>query len=482
MKITLTELFDGCSPEELDQLLPDGFDASTPEDAMARTQAKTLAKVFSQPVGRRHVRSNRWLKRAIAACLILGLGATGITYAVEVKEYSTAVQFFGENGLSTDGLSRADVKAVYRDITTQRFTYDKTTEVIERSVVGVEISHRESTPEELAEIWKSNFINVEAGVISYFFRLEERLDEELGFDVFDRSYLDCYKDGKLLWRTEFTQFYGYEYAPVSGGLAVWGYTPTWSSEQSQYAWLSKVENGGKILWEKQMEHGFNEEYIAAVLDNGDGTWAVISRGDLKYLCLSQYSDSGEELSFHKTEVGNKGIWNAARLGDGYLVQLGNRLDGETAHLVKLDRDGGITDYFAYAGEDCDYSLVDMIEFNGRVYLSAYATPKLADEGSRWYVTDGILELPPMARDNYTAVLLVCGPEGGMPETFYSIKNSVGGRLSVSQNGELVWDVDSIVSAEFSPATSAYSIRGTCQVFRYTFDGKGVLSSRRILER
>ena len=30
--------------------------------------------------------------------------------------------FFETNGLSTDGLSRSDVKAVYRDITTQRFT------------------------------------------------------------------------------------------------------------------------------------------------------------------------------------------------------------------------------------------------------------------------------------------------------------------------------------------------------------------------
>ena len=56
--------------------------------------------------------------------------------------------------------------------------------------------------------------------------------------------------------------------------------------------------------------------------HGDGTWAVISRGDLEYLCLSQYDISGNELSFRKTKVGVKGIWNAARLGDGYLVQLG----------------------------------------------------------------------------------------------------------------------------------------------------------------
>ena len=65
------------------------------------------------------------------------------------------MRFFDENGLSTEGLSREDVKAVYRDITTQCFTYDKTAEVIRRSVPGVEISQREPTPEELEELWNS---------------------------------------------------------------------------------------------------------------------------------------------------------------------------------------------------------------------------------------------------------------------------------------------------------------------------------------
>lgn len=492
MKMTLTELFDGCSPEELDELLPDEFDTSVPEDAMARARAKTLAKISPQPTVKRRSRHRQWLRVAIAACLVLVVGATGVAYAAEVKEYNAAVQFFDENGLSTDGLSREDVKAVYRDITTQRFTYDKTAEVIERSVAGVEIFQREPTPEELAALWNHNIMNKnlpESG-ISYSVRIEERLDAELGFDVFDRSYLDCYQDSQLIWSVEFTQFYGNEYAVASGGLAVWGYTPTWSSEQPHYAWLSRVDDQGKILWEKQMDHGFDHEYIAAVLDNGDGTWAVISRGDLKYLCLSQYSDSGEELSFHQTEVGNKGILNAARLGDGYLVQLGHKLDGEMAHLVKLDREGSITDHFIYEGDDCYYTLVDMVEYNGRVYLSAYATPKLANEkdpGSR-YEIDNILEgifdqgrldissekLTPMVRDNYTAVLLVCDPKGGVPETFYSIKGSLGQELSVDGKGELIWNVESVMTTEFSLATSAYSIRGTCQVFQYTFDITGVL--------
>lgn len=95
----------------------------------------------------------RWA--ALAACLALAAGLVGAAFAAEAKEYGEAAAFFDENGLSTEGLSRADVKAVYRDITTQRFSYDKTAQVIERAVPGWEIDQRQPTPEELAELWNS---------------------------------------------------------------------------------------------------------------------------------------------------------------------------------------------------------------------------------------------------------------------------------------------------------------------------------------
>jgi len=479
MKRSLTELFDGCGPEELDRLLPEGLDEPLSRDARERVRRRAMGRAFPQRAGR-----NRRLRRtAAAACLALAVGAAGLACAAEAREYGEAVRFFQENGLPTDGLSRAEVKAVYRDITTRRFACDQTAQVIKRSVAGVEISQRE--PEELAELW-SRRNPAETG---YSSRVEERMDRERGFEVFDRSFLDCRQDGEVVWTAEFSDFYAEDWAPASGGLAVWGYTPVWSSEMTTRAWVARVDGRGTVEWEAELDHGFHTEYVAAVLDNGDGTWAVISRGDLNDLCLSQYSDSGEELSFHKTEVGNRGIWNAAALGDGYLVQLGRELEGETAHLVRLDREGGVTDRFTYQGEDCYYRLTDMAEFHGQVYLSAYAVSKRAGEDTgRRYEIGEILdeifesgnfeissqELTPKVRDLYTAVLLVCGAEGGEPETFYSIEGSLGAELSVSEAGELVWEVERIAEAAFSPATSAYSIRGACNVFRYAFDGAGAL--------
>ena len=431
-----------------------------------------------------------WAKwGALAACLALIVSLAGGTLIAEAKAYSTAVKFFEVNGLSMEGLNRSDVKAVYRDITTKSFTNDKTAQVMERSVPGMEISQREPTPEELAALWDWNMwrnAQSRAG-ISYRIDIQEKMDETLGFDVMDKSTLECYRDGELLWTAEIHDFLAEGSVFTADGTAVWGRNDTWSSEQPTCAWLARIDMSGGILWRQQMDHGFKHEYISHILDNRDGTWAVISRGDLRYLCLSQYDTDGNELSFHKTEVGNLGIWNAARLGDGYLAQLGNITDGETDRLGKLDREGNLLDSFLYEGEDCDYTITNMIEFGGRVYLSAYAVPKQTDGGGRHeianilaYLFDNNIweisseELTPMVRDNYTAVLLLCDPEGGTPEIFYSVKGSLGGRLTVNDTGELGWDVESVVSTFFSPATNSFTIGGTCQGFCYTFDNAGTL--------
>jgi len=153
------------------------------------------------PVGRRRAPAYRkWL--ALAACLALTVSLVGVAFAAEAREYGAAVAFFDENGLSTEGLSRSDVKAVYRDITSQHFTYDKTAEVIERAVPGLEISQREPTPEELAALWDRNVWRNTRSETGFSYRMDvrEKLDESLGFDVLDRSVLECYRALLHLYR------------------------------------------------------------------------------------------------------------------------------------------------------------------------------------------------------------------------------------------------------------------------------------------
>lgn len=437
------------------------------------------------------VKRRGWVKwGAVAACLCVLIGTGAL--AAEAYAYHEAAEFFNEYGLSTEGLTRGEIKEVYRDITARTFSYSKTADVLQNSVTGelkgTEISQDQPTPEEVEALWR---LAQEKGApgVHYQYRSEQKLDEDLGFEIHDRSYFEKYDGETLLWSVSFTEFFIEDYAPVSGGVLVWGCTPVWASSQPSPAWLAKVDDEGNLLWKKALSHGFDDEYIAEVVENGDGTCAVFSRGDLQYLVLSQYTGAGEELSTHKTQVGNQGIWNAARLGEDYIVQLGNRAEN-VDRIVKVDRDGNVTDAFTYTSEACYYYVTDMAEFAGKLYLSAYSVPRLPDDtetaGGRYEVAAilkelfdnnrleiGSDELTGLLRDHYTAVLLLCDPKAGTPQTFYSVQGSLGGKLTV-EGEELLWDVESFSDAIFSPATSAYSIAGTCQVFRYSFDRAGSL--------
>ena len=445
-----------------------------------------------------------WIKwGTMAACFVLLISACFGTFAVaaEAAEYKAAIQFFNNYGMSTDGLTRGEIKAVYRDITTKSFTYSKTAEVIINSISadnvgGYEIMQDDPTPEDVENLW--NYKNYTGGFtgftqtgVHYKYRSEYIEDETLGFEIHDKSYLEKYNGDELIWSVSVSDFRIEDCSIVSDGVIAYGRTDAWSSNQKSYAWMAKIDLDGNLVWKKMLNNGFDKEYISAVVENNDGSYAVFSRGDLKYFCLSQYTEDGKETHFHKTEVGNCGIWNAARFEDGYIVQLGR---DENAQIVKVDREGNMTESFSYGDEESYYYITDMIEFNGNIYLSAYAVPRLADEnqseGGRHEIA-GVLnylfdnniyeisseELTPLVRDNYTAMLLVCEPHVGEPQEYYTVEGSRGGKLSVSNDGNLLWNVESITDTKYSIATSAFSIMGTSYVFRYTFDNSGMLMSQ-----
>ena len=243
------------------------------------------------PVAKKSRNKPIWFRwGTIAACMVLVLSVCFGSFAVvaEAKEYKAAVQFFNDYGMSTEGLTRGEIKEVYRDITTKSFTYSKTAEVIRNSISsdnigGYEIVQDNPTPEDIENLWNyknytGGFIGATQTGVHYKYHSEYKEDESLGFD--------------------------------------------------------------NNIWE-----------------------------------------------------------------------------------ISSD------------------------------------------------------ELTPMVRDNYTAMLLVCEPNAGKPQEYYSVNGSLGGKLSVSDTGNLLWDVESITSTFFSPATSSFTIGGTSYVFRYTFDTSGMLISQ-----
>ena len=102
----------------------------------------------------------RYLRFAVAACIVLAVCiAVGVpALRAEAQEYRDALAFFQANGLSVEGLTRAEIKAVYKDITTKSFTYSKTGQVIQNSLTqeqieGFEILQPEPTPEDVENLW-----------------------------------------------------------------------------------------------------------------------------------------------------------------------------------------------------------------------------------------------------------------------------------------------------------------------------------------
>lgn len=464
MKYTLENFFEELEPTELDEIMPDDLEAKLPKKALKRIEKTAMQKAGLKNNTRRF---NVRIFAPAAACLLLTATIGGTAIASEAKEYNAAVDFFTQNGLSSEGLSREDIKAVYHDITTNRFMNDKTVEVIRRSVPGVEILQENPTPEELSALWNLNTQDVQFTPskhigIEYFTWIKFKNDETLHNDVFDKSIVECYNNGETIWSTEISSFWVVDCTLISNGTAAWGSTNMGASQ----AWLARLDDSGNILWERQLDHGFDNENVAAVLDNSDGTWSVIGsgdKGDIEYLCFARFDINGNELEFKKSKVGYNWVNNVIRLGDGYLVQL--RRD-ETMRFIKLDSDGNITDNFVYESEDSDYYITDMTEFEGNVYISAYAVPKQTYKGET-------IDLDYM-RDNHTAVLLLFDSNAGEPKKFYSVKGSFSGTLAV-KNDKLEWNVESIASTFCHPEANSYSFCGNCLVYRYSFYSSGILA-------
>ena len=438
-----------------------------------------------------------WIAAAAILVLVMAGGAVFGAVSAEAKEYEKAAAFFEENGLSSEGLSRAEIRAVYRDITTKHFTNEKTAEVLRKSVPGFEIGQEEPTPEEMAAAWDRLVWKRTVSQKGYYYETEASWRESVSgsYGFLEKTTLKCYRDGALLWTTEFpAQNVGGQFR-TDGVTAVWG---TWERQpygNDVHAWVAVVDDSGKQLWRKTLEHDLKSESIGGVAQNGDGTWTVASRGiraGETDIFLTTFDNQGRVLSSYQIENDDfYSIHGIVRAGDGYLMSLGKFGTEETNLFLQTDMEGKILDRFSIEAEDCDYYFTDMVEYAGQIWLSGYTTPKQPQEygrGDIYHILQYIIEhyheknifdvpseeLTGLLRENYTAVLVLLEADGRTPRTFYSVPGSLGADLSVNGAGYLDWKVESIMQSFYSPATSSFSIGGNCKVFRYSFDENGTL--------
>ena len=441
---------------------------------------------------------SRTLWRAMAACLalVLCLGLGIHAYRAEAQEYADALAFFQANGLSVEGLTRAEIKAVYKDISTKSFTYSKTGQVIQNSLTqeqieGFEILQPDPSPEDVENLW--NYKQYGGWFVPY----EKPKYQWHIYPDFDEYYFEKNEAGETVWTVDLP-FRADRYSEIADGVIAYG-VDQYHDENDVLktdCWMAKIDHSGNLLWVQQVKNGFDREIPHGVLENDDGTYTLFSRGDNEYLCVSIYSAEGERILYRQTHMGQFSIGKVAHYADGYLLQTSTDQKTETLKFIRVDQQGNVTDGFSYYDGEYIYRIQDMMEYGGKVYVSAYTVPmpetfpELMGEpyfGLRNEV-DQVLDkihdygfqnapVAKLLRANYRAVLLVCDPKnGGKLETFYTVNGSLGKDLILTEDGDLIWETESIVDAVYSPATNAFSIIGQCLVYQYFFHGDGELYS------
>lgn len=491
----LNEILHSFDDEELCPLFNELHDEVLDDKQLSDIKNNVFSKVeIKAPAKRRPAINKRILTIAacIAICLSLGVGT--IIYANDVKEYNDAIDFFKDNKLSTEGLSRTDIKKVYRDVVTERFEFDKTEYVIRTKINSDEIEGYEIDINDFSvdELWNylKNIESNQQDKVDYNF---ENVYED---EVIIRSVFRKYHGDDLKWTTELSDFNINYFKIINDSILVYGN----SSKSNNVVRITRLNFDGEILWDCSFSNMNEYEYITSggLLKENSGGYAVISYGDNNYLSLTKISDKGKITFVNKQEVNdNFRIEKTAKLGDGYAVQVYYYLNHDkNANVILLDSDGNIQAEQIYTDEERDYYIEDMIEYNGKLYLSTYAVPKLdedeSDAGGRReiakilnYIHNKSLfkidskELTPIVRKNYEAVLLVCDKVSFHPEKFYSVDGALiswDDSLTISDNGELKWCINSIIGAEYSPYTSSFSLSYYTGKIEYTFDDDGSLSN------
>ncbi len=487
MNEELYDMLEQADPQELDALLAD---IALPENEgrlrPKRIRARALQKAGLEEPRRAALFRIPRKAAVLAVCAALALGIGAVAYAEDAREYAQAVTFFAENNLPTEGMSRGEIKEVWRDITTGRFSSGKTAETL-NNALGVTGWELESpSPEQVGEMWAQlknlDYLqkNVDGTGMEYW----------ICYDDSDHYYVAGLRDRATVWTVSFPHAIVERCLPLEDGVIFWG-TQTVTGAESGDApltWAARITSRGEVLWEVVPFVYERFQRIDTILQEEDG-FAFIGHAGAK-LFLSHLSPEGQVLSRYsvlpKDALPYSGIF-AVPFRDGYLVRIGE------SRIATLSREGVLSDFASYAENGLLYSIDDMIEYGGKLWLSAQTSPAptggnaggrdeianvLNEIFSRQAFSIPDEEMTRLLRENYTALLLVCDPEGGAPETFYSIPGCLGYNLAVNENGELEWYVQSVRQAFFSPATSSFTIGGECQVYQYTFDENGTLLSQK----
>ncbi|MBR3382295.1 MAG: hypothetical protein IKG85_04575 [Clostridia bacterium] len=506
MKKKFSEIMDELSPEEADKLIC-GIEESSDEVTNERLLQLVNERITpAKPRARRSLPKKAVVWMIAAAAVLISLGIGTYAFAADAAEYREAKEFFMENGLDTEGLTRGEIKAIYRDITTERFVYGKTAEVIAHnmmtnSVPGWEILNKDPSAANVQNAWeigRTAYLNS----IHYYCDYERADYEEngmlhlkMGESTIKKVIGD--RDNEPIWTFKTDKMRIYWGQEVSHGVLCAGVMAKEDvvpidGEDDYYEKASpaiiKLDNDGQLVWFAQWDNDWVEEKISGIFENSDGSLTVLSQGcdreNERYsLCVSRIDPTGKYLG--TTVNPTEEVWvcdiacDLNDFGGGYIAILYG-LDEEMNHyqsVVRIAPDGRLTDEFSYDMGENGFDLIDAAIVDEKIFIScnrkdvSITDEYFGEDTPMGFTVDDFTE---PAREARTAVLLVCDPNEGKPSVFYEVKGAFGAELETDDDGQMIWAVNRIESARFVVRSGLYPVDGVTRRIELTFDRGGNL--------
>ena len=462
MRIGIDDALDGLNEQELDALLKntDCAGKSSASVRIARSAAKKAGIGEKKGFG---ISKRGWLAIAACAVLVIGMAFGGYALAAEAKEYNAALAYCEANGISTEGLSRAEIKEVYRSIRSGIGTGDDQNGENE-TVGGWEIL-TDGDPR------TEDFNSV---MIAEILRSSAEQEYVCGISSDGSGVIRKEKDGEKLWEYKTSEVSACSAAvPVKGGTAVFALRIVESDEGTvSLPAVFKLNDNGELLWmtkwaDDQAYSDMIEYDSDTLVPEPDGGVTVFSvkrdyaRREFA-VCVTRFGADGEIVFDAENPVGNCFVFGAYKIGEGYMARVGLTpvlTDGFTVQeycVMRFTGDGHISDAYRFSEDGMEIQVSDMILFGGKLYVSATVTDVgMLNEGSD-------------QEDMITAMLFVCDPDTGALREFYQVKNAEGSRLEASRN-ELKWSVNRITSLSVTEGEGVLSLNGAAAVWSYRFD-------------
>lgn len=371
---------------------------------------------------------------ASAAALALALLGIGIGSAVGVEQYTyrTALDFFADYNLSTEGLSRGELWEVYRDITTGSFSLSDTAWVLQ-SNMGLPISGSLSAKEaeSLWEGWKEDpaspipegitvsprdmnrritfthtqFPEQATKTVRYSMRVpcfEPNMEAEkaalaasasnpmlpsvqkddtgfyydIRYDVHTaQSYLCKRKDSTVIWSHPVEDLQMDRVHIAGEYIAVTGST---EGAQHKDILVYLFTQDGELCWQTIIDHGSSENVQQFLYENH--TIKLISKADSCNICYTVLDMKGNILQSvvnKQNAVTTPNIGSVVPFKNGYIL-----IPYRSNSLFVMDQNGIITDYCDYSdanayGEDGDedFVIIDVLPTLDRIYIRIEVTDK-----------------------------------------------------------------------------------------------------------